>query len=175
MDENQPKTGKVGLRFGLLLAAVGIIFSLMLFFADLHYERGWAINLVNILLMAGVIFLAISHFKKANGTYLTLGEAMKVGLATAVVAALVGIVWQLIFINFIEPDFMDKVFQISRAEMIQQNPKMTEEQLKGGEDMIRMFTSPGVIVVMALVFSLFIGSIASLIIGLILKKQKEAY
>lgn len=175
MEENQPKTGKIGLNYGLLLGGISIIFGLMLYAADLHYERGWEINLISILLMAGVIVLAISQFKKANGGMLSLAEAMKVGLATAIVAAIMGIIWQMVFINFIEPDYMDKVFQISRAEMIEQNPKMNAEQIKGGEDMISMFTSPGVMVVMALVFSLFIGSIASLISGLVMKKQKDAY
>ena len=174
MEVNQPKTGKFGLKFGALLAAISIIFGLMLFSADLHYERGWAVNLINILILTGVIILAISQFKKANGNFISLPEAMKVGLATAVVAAIIGIVWQMIFINFIEPDFMEKIFQLSRAEMIEQNPTMTDEQIKGGEDMIRTFTSPGVMVVMTLVFSLFIGSIVSLITGLIVKKQNPS-
>lgn len=173
MEGNQPTTGKTGLMYGLLLGGASIIFGLMLYSADLHYTRGWEINLISILLMAAAIFIAISQFKKANGGFLSLAQAMKVGLATAVVAAIVGIIWQMLFMNLIEPDFMDKVFEISKAEMIEQNPKMTDEQIEGGEKMIKMFTSPSVIAVMGLVFSLFVGSIASLISGLIMKKQND--
>ncbi len=175
MEEIQPKTGKIGFTYGLLLAGIGIIFGLMLYMADLHYERGWAINLVNFLIMAAVIVMAISYFKKTNGGNITLGEAMKVGLATAVIAGIVSLIWQMIFINVIEPEFLNNVFEKSRVEMIQENPKMTAEQIKQGEGMIKTFTSPGVIAIMTLVSFLFFGSLISLISGLIMKKQKPAY
>ncbi|MDB4292141.1 DUF4199 domain-containing protein [Maribacter sp.] len=174
MEEIQPKTGKVGLTFGLVLGAISIIFGLMLYSMDLHYTRGWEVNLVNFLIMAGVIIWAISHFKKTNGGFISLGEAMKVGLATAVVAGIVAIIWQMIFTNVIEPEFMEKVFEMSKAEMIEQNPKMTDEQIEQGEGMIKMFTSPGVMVVMTLVIALFFGSLISLFTGLVMKKQKPA-
>lgn len=174
MEENEPKTGKVGLMYGLLLGGVSIIFGLMLYSVDMHYERGWAVNLISFLLMAAVIVLAVIQFKKANEGFISLGEAMKVGLATAVIAAILGIIWQMIFTNFIEPGFMEKVFDISKAEMIEQNPTMTDEQIEQGEGMIRFFTSTSTMVIMGLVVSLFFGSIISLITGLIVKKQKDS-
>lgn len=175
MEETQPKTGKFGLTYGLLLGGISVIFGFLLYSMDMHYERGWAVNTVNFLIMAVVIVLAIYQFKKANGGFISLAEAMKVGLATALIAAIVGILWQIVFINFIEPEFLDKIFEISKAEMIEQNPKMTDEQIAQGEGMIKMFTSKSVIAIMALVGSLFFGSIISLVGGLILKKQKPAY
>ena len=171
MEVNQPKTGKFGLTFGLLLGGAGIVFGLMLYSMDMHYERGWAVNLVNFLLMAGILALAIFQFKKANEGFLSLGQAMKVGLAAALVAAIVLIIWQMIFINVIEPGFMDRIFEISKAEMIEKNPNMTDEQIAQGEDMIRMFTGTGAIVTMSLVMSLFFGSIISLVAGLIMKNK----
>lgn len=175
MEENQPQTGKIGFTFGLLLGGVSVIFGLMLYTADMHYERGWAINLINFLIMAAVIVLAISQFKKANGGFISLGEAMKVGLATAIIAAIVGIIWQSIFVNFIEPEFMNNIFEMEKSKMIEQNPTMTDEQIEQGEGMIRFFTKPSIMVVMSLVVSLFFGSLISLVTGLIVKKQKDAY
>ncbi len=175
MEENQPKTGKFGLTYGLLLAGIGIAFGLILYSLDMHYERGWVVNLVSFLSMVGVISLAIYQFRAANGGFISLGQAMKVGLATAVIAGIIGVLWQTFFINVIEPDFMDVVFERSKAEMIEQNPTMTDEQITQGEEMIKMFTKPSVMAVMGIVVSLFLGSIISLIAGLIMKRQDNTY
>ena len=175
MEEIQPKPGKFGLTFGLILGGIGIVLALMLFSLEMHYKRGWEINLINFIITTSVIVLAISQFKKANQGFLSLGEAMKVGLGTAVVAGVVAILWNMVFTNFIEPDFMDKIFEISRDEMIEQNPTLTDEQIEQGEGMIRLFTGTGMIAVMLLVGSLFFGSIISLVAGLIMKKQKPEY
>ncbi|NND80110.1 MAG: DUF4199 domain-containing protein [Maribacter sp.] len=172
MEENQPNTGKFGLTYGALLGGITVIFGLILYSLDMHYERGWTINLVNFLIMASVISLAIVQFKKACGGYISLGQAMKVGLATALIAGIISIVWQMVFINVIEPEFMDKIIEISKAEMIEQNPNMTDEQIAQGEGMIKMFTGTGAVIIMTLVASLFFGSIISLVTGLIVKKQK---
>ncbi|WP_430907379.1 DUF4199 domain-containing protein [Maribacter sp. 2-571] len=171
METTPPKTGKFGLVYGLILSAISVALGLILYSQNLHYERGWAVNLVSVIIMISVISIGIYQFKKANAGFLSLGQAMKVGLGIAVIAGIVGVLWQMVFMNVIEPDFMENVVERSKVEMIQQNPTLTDEQIAQGEKTIRMFTKPSVMAVMGLVASLFFGSIISLIAGLIMKKQ----
>jgi len=175
MEEVQAKPSKYGLIAGLIYGGIGIIISLMLFSLEMHYERGWEINLINFIISVAAITLAIGQFKKANGGFLSLGQAMKIGLATAVVAGIVTILWNLVFTNFIEPEFADRVFDIARDGMIEENPTWSDEQIEQGESMIRFFTGNGMISVMILVGSLFFGSLISLFAGLIMKKTKPEY
>lgn len=171
--ENQPKTGKYALNFGLLLGAIGIIFALILYSMDLQYEQGWTLFIVNILIMAAVVCFGISQFKKANGGYLTLVQALKVGLGIALVAAIVSIIYQMIFINVIEPEFQTNVMEIRKNEMIAKNPGMTQEQVDGAVEMMEKFSGPTAIIIFSLVGSLFFGFLISLIGGLIMKKTPQ--
>ena len=77
MEEQQPKTGKFALNYGLLLGAVFIVFGVMLYTQKMHYETSTAIIVISIVLMAAAIFVAVNAFKKANGGYLTISEALK--------------------------------------------------------------------------------------------------
>lgn len=175
MEENQPSIKKIALNYGLLLAGVGIVFSLILFSMDLQYERGWGIMVVNTLVMAAVLFLGINTFKKSNAGFLSLGQAIKVGLAIAVISAVISIIYQMIFINFIDPDFMTTTMAMQKEQMLEQNPNMTQEQIDQATGMMETFSGPGAMVVFIFVGSLFFGLIISLIEGLILKKSKPEY
>ncbi|NHF59406.1 DUF4199 domain-containing protein [Flavobacteriaceae bacterium TP-CH-4] len=175
MEEIQPKTGKFALNFGVILGALSIVFALMLYSMDMQYEQGWGIFLVNVFIMAAVIVIGIIQFKKANEGFLTLTEGIKVGIGIALVAAIIGVVYQQIFMNLIEPDFLENILQVRKAEMIAQNPNMTQEQIANAEEMMKKFSGPGISAAIALIGGLFIGLVISLISSLILKKQRPTY
>ncbi|MET1259768.1 MAG: DUF4199 domain-containing protein [Flavobacteriaceae bacterium] len=175
MEGTPPKTGKFSLNYGALLGLVGIVFGFMLYSADMHYEQGWEINAINLVIMAGIIIFGIAQFRKANAGYLTLGQAMKVGLGIALVGFVIGIIYQMIFINVIEPEFMDNMMEIRKAEMIAQNPNMTQEQVDNATEMMKKFSGPGMMIAFGALASIFFGAIFSLIGGLILKKAQPTY
>ncbi len=175
MEENQPKTGKFALNFGIMLGVLSIIFALMLYMADMHYEQSWGLFAVNFAIMAGVITFGISQFKKENNGLLTLSEALKVGVGIALVGGILGVIYQMLFMNFIEPDFIQDMMAMKRKEMIAQNPNMSKEEIKNATEMMKTFSGPFISAAFALIGSLFFGLIISLFSGLILKKQKSTF
>ncbi|RKN81623.1 DUF4199 domain-containing protein [Ulvibacterium marinum] len=173
MEENQPKTGKFSLNYGLITGAVGILFALILFSMDMHYERGFSVQGVQIAILAAGILLAISQFKKASAGYLSLSEALKLGAGVALIAGLLGLLYFFLFSNFIEPDFMDNTYELGKQKALQDNPELTEEQIDQGiefQKSLAWITYP-----IILVMNIVIGLIVGLIGGLIMKKQKPAY
>ena len=173
MEENQPKTGKSALMFGLLTGGVGIIFAIMLFTMEMQYERGVAVQGVQIAILAAGIILAVAQFKKTNSGYLNISQALKVGAGVALIAGIVGLLWFFVFSNLIEPDFMDKSMELAKVKTFEDNPKMTEEQWKQGVEMQKKFawiTYPVI-----LIFNIIIGLIVGLVSGLVMKKQNPAY
>ncbi len=173
MEENTPKTGKYALNYGLILGAAGLIFGIMLYSMNMHYERGAAIQTVQIGMTAIVIFIAVYQYKKANSNFLKLNEALKIGTGTAIISAIIGLIYFLVLSNFIEPDFMDKMFEIGRNEMIENNPEMTDEQINQMGEMQKKFAWVSYPVI--LIFNTLLGLVFGLISGLILKKQKPTY
>ncbi|WP_324026661.1 DUF4199 domain-containing protein [Maribacter sp. BPC-D8] len=175
MEENQPKTGKFARTYGIVLGTLTIIFAVMLYIAGLQYEQSLALFAVNISIMAGVIVFGIYKFREANNHLLTISEAIKVGIGIALIAAIMGILYKMIFINIIEPDFMANYMDAQKAEMISQNPDMTQDEIDTAVKMMENFSGPFLSAALALISALFFGLIISLIGGLILKKEEAAY
>lgn len=173
MENTQPKTGKFALNYGIILGAINVVFSLMLYSMDLEYDQGIAKTIVSILILLGVIILAIVQFKKANNGTLILSQALKVGIGTALVGAIISIIYLLIYFNFIDPQFMEKSAEITKATMMEKNPELSQEQIDNMLAMQKKFfwlTYPTIIV-----FNLFVGFIVSLITGLAIKKSPSEY
>lgn len=173
MEENQPKTGKFALNFGLLLGLVSIVFSIMLFTMDMHYEQNIAVQIISIILVAIAVFMAVSAFKKANEGFLQLSEALKIGTGVALIAGILGLLYFFIQSNIIEPDYWDKVYEIGKKTVLENNPKLTEEQIDQGIEMQKKFK--WLFYPIGLIVNIIIGLVIGLITGLILKKQKPAY
>ncbi|MCG2459957.1 DUF4199 domain-containing protein [Flavobacteriaceae bacterium F89] len=172
MEENQVKTGKFAWTYGAIGGGIGIVFTLMLMSMDMLYDQGWGKSVVSTLILVAVVYLAISSFKKQNQGFLTLKQSMKVGIGTALVAAIVALIFTYLLINFFVPDFMDKTAELSRITIMEKNPQLTPEQLDNAIDMQKKFF--WVAYPMILIFNLFIGFIVSLITGIFLKKERKA-
>ncbi|WP_299536137.1 DUF4199 domain-containing protein [Ulvibacterium sp.] len=173
MEENQPKTGKYALRFGLLLGLVSIVFSIMLFTMDMHYEQNTMVQIVSLILAAAAISLGVSQFKKDNGGFLKLSEALKIGTGIALVAGILGLLYFFIQSSIIEPDYWDKAYEIGKQKALQDNPSLTEEQVDQGIEMQKKFK--WLFYPIGLIINIIVGLVLGLIIGLIMKKQKPSY
>ena len=96
MDTPTASVKKIGLNYGLILGLLSIVISVFLFVTDNHIDRPWWSSLLSFLLMLAVIVYGLKAFKQANGGFLSLGEAIKTGLAISVVAGLIGAIFNYI-------------------------------------------------------------------------------
>ncbi|MCV6629016.1 MAG: DUF4199 domain-containing protein [Flavobacteriaceae bacterium] len=163
------KTRKYSLMYGGILGLIGIIFFFMLYSLEMHYERDWKIMAVSVLLLGGAIFLGIFNFRKDNGGFLTLGQALKTGIGIALISGIIAILWQQIFMTFIEPEFMDKMMEIQRQALVEDG-RLTSKQIDQQMEMGKKFAWVGY--AFAILINLFIGFVCSMIIGLILQKRR---
>ena len=160
------------LKYGGLLGGVSVIFALMLFSLDLHYGQEPAVNYVNYLITIAVLAFGIYTYRKDNEGFLSLGEALKIGLGISLISAVIAILYTGLLMHVLEPTFMEKASEIAKNKMIDENPEMTQEQLNMTLDMMKKFQGFGVVSAFILIFSLFFGLLISLVSGLILKKAR---
>lgn len=171
METKKLSTGKAALIYGLILGAIGVAFSIILHVMELDYQRSWANTAISILLIIILIVVGIYQFKTSNGGFLSLKEALKVGIGVALVGSIISIIYLLVLTNVIAPEFVDKSFEIAKPAMQEQYPKMTSAQI---DDIIATqkkyfwITYPTIVI-----FNLFIGFVTALITGLALKKTKD--
>ena len=101
---------------------------------------------------------------------MSLGDALKVGVAIAVISAIVYVLYGFIFNYVIDPEFMAQALDVAKDKMLE-NPNMTEEQVEQSIKMIEMFTNPLIGSAFWIAMSALFGLIWSLIAGLVMKNN----
>ena len=117
-----------------------------------------------------IIIYAIGQYKKQNGNLLSLSEALKVGLATSIISALVYAIYGLLFNYVIDPEFMGLAMEAEMDKMLE-NPNMTEDMIEQSKKMMKIFSNPLVGTTLWIALSAIFGLIYSLIGGLVMKKE----
>ena len=172
MENQSPSIKSTIINYALILSAISIAFNLMLFFLDMHYQQSQISGIVGIVIMIGVLIYSFIDYKKLNEGYLSLSQALKIGLGISALAGLIGVVYTFILTEFLDPGMMEKALDFQLEKMRIDNPEMTQDQLDGIRSMQEKFSGPLIRSAFQIIGSLFIGFIISLIGGLIVKKSR---
>ncbi|MCG2430147.1 DUF4199 domain-containing protein [Aequorivita xiaoshiensis] len=171
MENQTASLKKIALNFGVLLALLSIVLQVISFVLDAHIDRPWWLTILQLVISIGVLVYGIKAFKTDNAGFLTIAQALKTGLAISLVAGIISVIFNYIFINYIDPDFIQKTLDFSREQMITDFPNMTEEQMENSLEISAKFMTPTIMSAMGILATLFFGFIISLVAGMILKKN----
>jgi preprotein translocase subunit YajC len=172
MESQTATVKKIALPNGVLLALTTIVISVIVYVMGMTYEQPWWQSLLNFAAMLWFVIYGIKAFKKDNSGYLSLAEALKIGLAITLVAGIIGSIFTYLFTTIIEPDFVMNMLEASRVKMFEDNPEMTQEQIDMAMSISEKMMSPGILTAIGVIASLFFGFIISLISGLVLKNNR---
>ncbi|WP_228851142.1 DUF4199 domain-containing protein [Aegicerativicinus sediminis] len=173
MEATSTSSKKIIINTGLLLGLASIGLSVILYILNMHLEQNMVSGLIGLLIILIFVVYGIKQYKKANENLLSISQALKVGVGVALIGGIVSVLYTLIFINVIEPDFMNQMAEVQREAILKSNPDMTDEQLQTALSFAKKFSSPAIISAMSLIFSVFFGFIFSLITGLIMKNDRN--
>ena len=125
----------------------------------------------------GVVFavqyLFIRHFKmRHNEGYLTFWRGVGLGLLVSLFSAVIYALYYYILIKS-DPHYLDQVLQLSADTLVQSGFKESEvdKMIKTSAE----YMTPGVILFSSLLSLGFLGFIMSLIVSLILRKNKPIF
>ena len=172
MENQTASVKKIALPHGLILALCTIVLSVIVYVMGMHLEQPWWQGVLNLAFSIAIIVYGLKAFKRDNGGFMSLGEALKTGLAIALIAGIIGSIFTYLFVTVIEPEFTTQMLEVTREKMIEQNPEMSDDQLEMAMGMTENFMSPGIMVALGIISSLFFGFIISLIAGLIMKNNR---
>lgn len=172
MENKKITTAQIATNFGLLLGGTNILYGIMLFILDMHYQNDTATSLIGYGFLIGIIIWGIMRFKKINNGYLKLSEALKTGVGTALISGIVIAVYFVIMSQYIDPEFINKSIEYQKQKMLQENPEISLESVDKIFDMQKEFSGPIITSGFIIIFNLFFGFIISLVVGLILKKSQ---
>jgi ABC-type antimicrobial peptide transport system permease subunit len=128
-------------------------------------------QIVNYVVSAVCIIIAIVSFRSANGGLLSVRQAVKLGTAAALTSGVVGVFYLLLFVNVIEPDFVEKLgAEVTTKQIAEKYPQLTSEQIQQQVDMQSQFF--WVSYPFILIFSCLYGLVIGWITGLFAKKNQ---
>jgi len=172
MENQNASVKKIALTYGLLLGLFSVLLSVVLYAMDSHLERpGWA-SFLSFAVTLALIVYGLKTFKKENEGYMSLGQALKTGVAISLIAGIIGAIFNYIFVTMIEPDFVNQMLELTRENMLENNPEMTDEQVEMGLSITEKMMQPWIMSALAIIVSMFFGFIISLIAGLIMKQNR---
>lgn len=172
MEQQSIPTLKISINYGLVLGVVSVVLGVILYVTNAYLSPHWSHTLISSTLFILFLVLGIRAYKTANGGFLSLTQAIKVGISIALIGAVISSVWQLLLSEVIEPGMMEQMMEVQRSTMIEQNPNMTQEQIDMAMDMASAFQSPWIILAITLITNIFFGLIVSLIAGLAMRRKR---
>lgn len=159
-----------GLIWGLIAGFVGIIYSVILYMLDQNLNR--ALGFVGLAISLVIMILAIRSFRdKIRGGILPFGPAFGFLMVLLIVSGILGNIYYYILITAIDPDIVSKMMDMQMEKMIEKG--VPEEAMDQAMTMTAKFMKPGIQVAMAMASQLFFGTILSLIIAAIFKRDES--
>lgn len=168
-DEKSVPYFKLALRYGLMLAMLGIISSVLQFM----FNAKW-IQWVSVIVSIGICVYAVrEHQRNDLGGFISFGRVFSFTFAANAISGAIGSIFNYIYINFINPGVLEDIIAQIRSESERNNSP--EEAVQMGIDYTTwMFTSIGGIAVMFL-FVLLFSAIISAILALVLKRNRPLF
>lgn len=170
MKNQATSTKSIVLNYGITLAGLSVLLQLVQFSMGQHLNPHWSYSIVSTLITIGLIVQGLKAFKKANLGVISFGQAVKTGIGISVFSALLYILYLVLFMNTIDPEFLSKLWAIEEGKMM--NRGMTEDQIEAS---MKMVNNWGVYFMFAVVIiiSILIGFVISAITGAIIKEEAE--
>ncbi|TCP25766.1 uncharacterized protein DUF4199 [Tenacibaculum skagerrakense] len=169
--ENQTNSKSIILNYGLIFGGGSIFIALIKYASGYQYQQEWYSGLAGLILMIVAIILGIKQFKNVNNGFISFGQSLKVGLGVTMIGVAITVVYYLLFMNVIEPDFLNNTIETQKTVWIEQFG-FTDEQVEQAEQRTRDYFHLSLFGGM-LIINLFLGFVISAITGAIMQKKNE--
>ncbi|MCX6333132.1 MAG: DUF4199 domain-containing protein [Bacteroidia bacterium] len=159
---------KANLVSGLILGLIGVVYSLVMWFLDLTFNK----NIGYIFMLAEVVilfFLVKSYRDNYMHGMISYGQALGAGVIIFLYATIITSIFSVILYSVIDPELMNKGLAFN--EEMYQKRGMTQEQIDMATKVAAKMMKPVISVPIGLVVSMFFGLIISLIVAAFVRKE----
>ena len=167
MEEKKQSVVANALNFGLITGAVVIVYSLLLYIANLYMNRSLGF-VAYVLLLGGMVWGTLEYRKKSMNGFMTYGQAFSSCFLIGLFAGILATIYMFVFVQYIHPGLVNEVIEQTRIKLQEQN--MTEDQIESALDYTRKFTTPIMMTIWGLVGYSLISLMLALVAAIVLKK-----
>lgn len=168
--ENQKSALMPSLSAGLILGIALVVYSLVLYVADVN-ENVWLAS-VSYIITAVVLYFAIINFRdKLQNGFLSYGKGVGFGALTGFFASILLAIFTYIYVSYIDPTVLDQAIISAEEAILEQNPNIGDDELEQAIGMVEIFTSPVMMAVMTIFWYTMVSVVFSLLISIFAKHE----
>ena len=166
--EEKVSVWKANLNNGLILALVGIVYSLIMYFLDLYLNKTQGYIFMVVLIVV-LYYLVKSYRDNYLHGYITYGQAVGAGVVIFLYYALISAVFAYILFKFIDPDLTAR--QLAMTEEILLKKGMPQEAIDAGMKVQKKMMVPEIMAPFSILGNMFTGVIMSLLVAIFVRKE----
>lgn len=170
METQKASVKKIAYNYGVYLALISIIVLVIKYISNL--DESWVLWAISTLTIISIFVYGIKSFKKENENYISIMEALKVGLAIAAIGGVISAIYTFIHYSFIYPEFIEIFRENYMIQATSKSPDMDQETLELTQKIGDILSSPSMFATLSIIGTLFSGFIISLITGAIIKNKR---
>jgi hypothetical protein len=166
--EQNVNVWKANLTNGLILGLIGIVYSLVIYFLDLSFNKvqGYVFIVIQLVVL---YFLLKSYRDNYRHGMMTYGEGLGAGVIIFLYYSIIMAVFTYILFTVIDPDMTKKMLAYSEEVMLKRG--MPQAQIDAGMAVQAKIMKPLFMAPMSILGSMFRGLIMSLIVAAFVRKE----
>ncbi|MFP4024900.1 MAG: DUF4199 domain-containing protein [Thiohalospira sp.] len=172
MEEKSNSFFKTAINLGVILGLALIIYSILLFFFNLHLNKylGYVIYVIII-----AFFIWGVKYYRDNNLNGIISFSKALGLSTLILlfASVLYNIYSYLLVTVIDPDYIDKLLLMVEEQLLKQG--IPDEQIELGVAMQKKMMKPLLMSLFGFIGMMFFGFIIALITSAIVKKEGDPY
>ena len=164
--EEKLTIGKVGVRYGIYLTLVSIIYSLIL--QIIGQAANQKLGYISLIFLVAALVLAHNEYKKSN-EFMSYGEGFKISLIIVSISSVIGSIFTYIYVKFVDSSMLETIRQTQEMQMEKRG--MSEDQIQQAMKIAGKFSTPEMILIFGIIGAIFFGIIIALIVTIFTRKS----
>ena len=168
MEENKNDILRHSATYGAIIGFALIIYAVLLYITDLSLSR--ALGYVSYIIIIVGLYIGIKKFRENEPSgSIKYSRALGVGVLICVFLGFIGAVFTYLQFRFIDPDMISKILEMSEEKLLERG--LSEDMIEMQSKVMMRMLTPGIMALSSFISYIFMGTIFSLIIAAILKKE----
>ncbi|MDO9339372.1 MAG: DUF4199 domain-containing protein [Bacteroidales bacterium] len=167
--EQKVSVWKANLTNGLILGLAGIVYTLVIYFLDLTFNK--SLGYIFLLLTVFLLYYFIRSYRNnyMNG-YITYGQSVGAGVIIFLYYSIISGIFMYILYTVIDTGLTNKMLAIVEETMVKSG-KVPEGSLDTVMAFQKKILRPEIMVPMTIISNIFFGTIISLIVSIFIRKE----
>lgn len=168
----QPQRSAFGtaIKYAIITALAMFIFSIITYATKLYLNQ--AVSWLNyVIVLAGLIFAVKDRRDKDLNGYITYGQAFSTGFLFCILVGVFAAISTYLMTAFIAPDMVAEMSKMQEQKLVEKG--LDDQTVSKAMEMTNKFMTPGVISGFVLFFVVLIGTVLTLIVAAIFKRENN--